>query len=87
MTLTTAKYYTPNGRSIQRPYTGVGIYDYYFINRGDAASTKPSSDPRSKSQSNSQFAAKRKKRSGGGITPDVVVEIPESDIRLRDACF
>ncbi|MFN0088249.1 MAG: S41 family peptidase [Blastocatellia bacterium] len=29
LTLTTAKYFTPNGRSIQRPYNGVGAYDYF----------------------------------------------------------
>ncbi len=93
LTLTTAKYYTPNGRSIQRPYNGVGIYDYYVVNRGDETSTNPSSDPRSKSHSRSQSpsntpsAPKNGKRNGGGITPDVLVKIPESDIRLRDACF
>src|SRR5262249_16301332 len=42
LTLTTAKYYTPNGRSIQRPYNGVGIYDYFVANRGGASPTKPS---------------------------------------------
>jgi len=90
LTLTTAKYYTPNGRSIQRPYNGVGIYDYYVVNRGDATSAKPPSESKSRSQSNSQSnqqGAKNGKRNGGGITPDVVVKIPESDIRLRDACF
>src|SRR5262245_19316538 len=95
LTLTTAKYYTPNGRSIQRPYNGVGIYDYYFVNRGDSSPTKTSSEPHSNSQSNSpsnshsnsQSGAKNGKRNGGGIMPDVVVKIPESDIRLRDACF
>lgn len=29
LTLTTAKYYTPYGRLIQRSYTGGGLYDYY----------------------------------------------------------
>lgn len=95
LTLTTAKYYTPNGRSIQRPYAGVGIYDYYFVNRGNASPATPSSETQSKSQSksqpasqsNSQVGAKNGRRNGGGIMPDVVVKIPESDIRLRDACF
>ena len=79
LTLTTAKYYTPNGRSIQRPYNDVGIYDYFRAGRGAEVSAKPSSRPRS--------AAKSEKRAGGGVKPDVVVNITESDVRLRDACF
>jgi carboxyl-terminal processing protease len=83
LTLTTAKYYTPSGRSIQRPYNGVGIYDYFVANRGEEPAAKRSS----KSQSKSQAGAAKAKRGAGGITPDVVVKIPDSDIRLRDACF
>jgi len=83
LTLTTARYYTPNGRSIQRPYNGVGIYDYYVAGRGE----EPASKRSSKSQSKSQFGAATGKRNAGGIMPDVVVKIPDSDIRLRDACF
>src|SRR6516162_6642503 len=30
LALTTAKYYTPSGRLIQRDYNGVSLYDYYF---------------------------------------------------------
>src|SRR6201993_2547595 len=30
LALTTAKYYTPSGRLIQRDYTGLSLYDYYF---------------------------------------------------------
>ena len=29
LTLTTARYFTPSGRSIQRTYTGTGMYDYF----------------------------------------------------------
>src|SRR5215468_5953859 len=83
LTLTTAKYYTPNGRSIQRPYSGVGIYEYFVAGRGEEPATKRPS----KSQSKSQFGAATGKRNPGGITPDVVVKIPDSNIRLRDACF
>ncbi|MGH9752033.1 MAG: S41 family peptidase [Blastocatellia bacterium] len=83
LTLTTAKYYTPNGRSIQRPYNGVGFYDYFVADRDEAPPAKRSS----KSQSRSRSGAANGKRNGGGITPDVVVKIPDSDIRLRDACF
>ena len=34
LALTTAKYYTPSGRLIQRDYNGVSLYDYYY-NRDD----------------------------------------------------
>src|SRR5205823_999035 len=30
LALTTGKYYTPSGRLIQRDYTGVSLYDYYY---------------------------------------------------------
>lgn len=79
LALTTAKYYTPNGRSIQRPYNNVGIYDYYYAGRDEELSVRRSSKPGS--------GVKSEKRNGGGIKPDVIVKIPESDIRLRDACF
>ncbi len=79
LTLTTAKYYTPNGRSIQRPYNGVGIYDYFYAGRDEKAPAKNPAKP--------QSAPGNGSRNGGGITPDVIVGIPDPDIRLRDACF
>lgn len=87
LTLTTARYYTPNGRSIQRPYSGVGIYDYYVAGRGEEPEAKRPLKSQSKSQSKSQLGAASGKHNAGGIRPDVVVKIPDSDIRLRDACF
>ncbi len=44
LTLTTAKYYTPYGRLIQRSYTGGSIYDYYAHLAPDAA-TQPAQNP------------------------------------------
>lgn len=79
LTLTTAKYYTPNGRSIQRPYNGVGFYDYFVAGRDEA--------PTAKRPSKSQSGVVNGKRNGGGIRPDAIIKIPDSDIRLRDACF
>jgi carboxyl-terminal processing protease len=87
LTLTTARYYTPNGRSIQRPYSGVGIYDYFVAGRGEEPAEKRSPKSQPKSQSKSQFGAANGKRNPGGIMPDVTVKIPDSNIRLRDACF
>jgi len=37
LTLTTAKYYTPYGRSIQRDYTGGSFYDYYVRHEAEPA--------------------------------------------------
>ncbi|PYV77987.1 MAG: S41 family peptidase, partial [Acidobacteria bacterium] len=34
LALTTAKYYTPSGRLIQRDYSNVSLYDYYFDRDG-----------------------------------------------------
>lgn len=87
LTLTTAKYYTPSGRSIQRPYSGVGIYDYFAAGRGEEPAAKRPSKSQSKSQSNSQSGAPNGKRNAGGITPDVAVKTPDQDVSLRDACF
>src|SRR5271166_2045438 len=38
LALTTAKYYTPSGRLIQRDYSNLSLYDYYY-NRDTAEST------------------------------------------------
>ena len=35
LALTTAKYYTPSGRLIQRDYSNVSLYDYYFERDND----------------------------------------------------
>ena len=65
LALTTAKYYTPSGRLIQREYSGVSLYDYYY-NKDEASS----------SQSEVRLTdAGRIVYGGGGITPDF--EIPE----------
>jgi carboxyl-terminal processing protease len=41
LTLTTAKYYTPYGRLIQRSYAGGSIYDYYTHQNPNAEPTPP----------------------------------------------
>lgn len=90
LTLTTAKYYTPNGRSIQRPYNNVGIYDYFYADRIEDAPAKRSSKLQSSirnRKNGSLNAAKNGRHSNGGIKPDVTVRIPDSDVHLRDACF
>ena len=65
--LTTARYYTPSGRLIQRAYKDVSLYDYHY-------NPKPPAKPELKYTSTG-----RKVYGGGGITPDVVVKVPELD--------
>src|SRR5579862_457200 len=40
LALTTAKYYTPSGRLIQRDYSNVSLYDYYFDRPDDDKASK-----------------------------------------------
>jgi carboxyl-terminal processing protease len=48
LTLTTAKYYTPYGRSLQRDYSNGSLYDYYV--RHDAEDEPQPASPRSPTQ-------------------------------------
>lgn len=70
LALTTQKYFTPVGRSIQRPYTGEDTY--YLEWRERDAVPKPKDDaPVFKTDTG------RIVYGGGGITPDIPVQIPE----------
>jgi carboxyl-terminal processing protease len=70
--LTTAKYYTPSGRSIQRDFTDVLAYGEVGKVRSeeDEISVTPSRAPAFRTD------AGRVVLGGGGITPDVVVPEP-----------
>jgi carboxyl-terminal processing protease len=83
LTLTTAKYYTPSGRSIQRAYNGIGFYEYLYARRGEHAGDSSGGGK----MGTSRTQTGREVQSGGGIKPDTTVKIAEEDIRLRDACF
>jgi carboxyl-terminal processing protease len=93
LTLTTAKYYTPSGRSIQRAYTGIGFYDYFFSRRGENKARVSSPGKYNfKSHVTGNFdtahtTTGRELQGGGGIKPDTFVKISDENIRLRDACF
>ena len=65
--LTTARYYTPSGRLIQRNYTNETLYDYHY-------DPKPPRAPEVKLTDSG-----RQVYGGGGITPDVVVAEPKPD--------
>ncbi len=72
LTLTTQKYYTPTGRSIQRDYSNVSIYDYYYH--------RQNSEQEAKTEKTGALLTDggRTVYGGGGITPDVVVKPSES---------
>jgi carboxyl-terminal processing protease len=75
LALTTAKYYTPSGRLIQRDYNGVSLYDYYY-GREDEGNPNPSAQAPANSSNNKEVKltdSGRPMYGGGGITPDVKV--------------
>ncbi len=63
LALTTAHYYTPSGRLIQRPYNDMSLYDYYYY---------PQREPL-KDREIRYTDGGRPVYGGGGITPDVKV--------------
>jgi carboxyl-terminal processing protease len=83
LTLTTAKYYTPSGRSIQRAYNGIGFYEYLYTRRGEHAADSSGGGK----MGTSRTQTGREVQGGGGIKPDTTVKIAEENMRLRDACF
>ena len=68
--LTTARYYTPSGRLIQRDYKNVTLYDYHY-------NPKPPQKPEVKLTDSG-----RQVFGGGGITPDQVIAHAEAQ-RIR----
>lgn len=78
LALTTAKYYTPSGRLIQRDYSKISFYDYYSRKNGDA---KDLEDVRMTDSGRTVYG-------GGGITPDEKVEAAKTtpfQFRVRDS--
>jgi carboxyl-terminal processing protease len=61
LALTTAKYYTPSGRLIQRDYSNVSLYDYYF---------ERDTDNNTANREVKLTDSGRTVYGGGGITPD-----------------
>jgi carboxyl-terminal processing protease len=70
LALTTAKYYTPSGRLIQRKYTGMSLYDYYY----GAGSPNSTAGQEAKTTDSGRTVY-----GGDGITPDVKFATPKSD--------
>ncbi len=74
LALTTARYYTPSGRLIQRDYSNLSLYDYYYA--------------RDKEENNTNHEVKltdsgRTVYGGGGILPDVKLPAVKSN-KLQD---
>ncbi len=74
LALTTAKYYTPSGRLIQRDYSGMSLYDYYY-NREDDSANNNTSQPNNREVKLTDSG--RTVYGGGGITPDVKLQDPK----------
>ncbi len=62
LALTTAKYYTPSGRLIQRDYSNLSLYDYYYNREGEDNTAN---------KEVKLTDGGRTVYGGGGITPDV----------------
>jgi carboxyl-terminal processing protease len=99
LTLTTARYYTPYGRSLQRDYSSGSLYDYYTRHDEDETTPKASASParatgtpaaqvsptpHPQSGPAVKTAAGRVFYGGGGITPDIDVKpLTYSPVRNR----
>ena len=63
LALTTAHYYTPSGRLIQRDYSNISLYDYYY-NRSETENNTANREVKLTDSGRTVYG-------GGGITPDV----------------
>ncbi|MBI1763728.1 MAG: S41 family peptidase, partial [Acidobacteria bacterium] len=69
LTLTTARYYTPSGRLIQRDYSNGSIYEYHFRRNANGEVIPPVAEKRETRKTD----LGRPVYGGGGIEPDVTV--------------
>ena len=80
LTLTSAKYYTPSGRLIQRDYSNGGLYDYYTHGGATSGTQK---DPVKPTGPESRTDTGRAVYGGGGITPDENVDARTISLNQR----
>jgi len=80
LTLTSAKYYTPSGRLIQRDYSNGGFYDYYT--HGGLTGKDPK-QPQKQSGEQTKTDTGRAVYGGGGIAPDESVEAKTVSLAQR----
>ena len=72
LALTTYHYYTPSGRLIQRNYSGVSLYDYYYNHAGAEPNDSTNREVKLTDSGRTVYG-------GGGITPDEKVDTPKSN--------
>jgi carboxyl-terminal processing protease len=72
LALTTYHYYTPSGRLIQRNYSGVSLYDYYYNHAGAQPADTTNREVKLTDAGRTVYG-------GGGITPDEKIESPKSN--------
>jgi carboxyl-terminal processing protease len=75
LALTTARYYTPSGRLIQRDYNNVSLYDYYYNHEGEDGG--PNREVKLTDGGRTVYG-------GGGITPDVKIP-PVKSTHLQES--
>ena len=72
LALTTAKYYTPSGRLIQRDWSNISLYDYYYNDRENGDSSNANHEVKMTDSGRTVYG-------GGGITPDVKIASPKTN--------
>lgn len=91
LTLTTARYYTPYGRSLQRDYSSGSIYEYFTHGNGQSGDGEEEADPRPKPAGIPVTTPDGRVLYGGrGIEPDVAVKPTEFTpvrFRINEASF
>ncbi len=75
LALTTARYYTPSGRLIQRDYKSISLYQYHYERKVPEHPTEVKLTD-----------SGRQVTGGGGITPDIVVPAPKLN-RFQENLF
>ncbi|HEX8713331.1 MAG TPA: S41 family peptidase [Terracidiphilus sp.] len=85
LALTTYHYYTPSGRLIQRNYTGVSLYDYYYDHAGALPSNSTNREVKFTDSGRTVYG-------GGGITPDEKLALMQpnkfqDELRFKDVFF
>src|SRR6202140_282071 len=72
LALTTAHYYPPSGRLIQRDYANVSLYDYYYNRESEENAHNASREVKLTDSGRTVYG-------GGGITPDVKIDPVKSN--------
>ena len=76
LALTTYHYYTPSGRLIQRNYSGVSLYDYYYNHAGAQPADSTNREVKLTDAGRTVYG-------GGGIAPDEKIDSPKNS-RFQD---